>query len=49
MSENLKTLYTRLVTNKLHEVNHWHKAFMQTAAKVKTLAGELAERDIDLS
>lgn len=49
MSETLKTLYTRLVTNKLHEVNHWHTAFMGTAAKVKTLTSDLAERDIDLS
>lgn len=47
MSENLKTLYTRLVTNQLHEVNKWHEAFMETAAKVKTLTSELANREID--
>ena len=49
MSENLKTLYTRLVTNQLHVVNHWHTAFMGTAEKVKTLTSDLAEREIDLS
>ena len=49
MSENLKTLYTRLVTNQLHEVNKWHEAFMVTAAKVKTLTSELANREIDPS
>ena len=49
MSENLKTLYTRLVTNQLHEVNHWHTAFIETANEVKTLATALAKREIDLS
>lgn len=49
MSENLKTLYTRLVTNRLHEVSHWHTAFKRTATEVELFTKELADRDIDPS
>lgn len=47
MSENLKTLYTRLVTNRLHEVSHWHKHFMETAEATRVFADQLETREID--
>lgn len=47
MSEQLKALYTRLIINQIHDVDHWYIPFKVFAQEVAVFSEGLKNREID--